>query len=90
MNETNGAPRREGVAVPSSVVATPCVEVSVNGEPVSVDENSSVADLLARLDLASQAVAVEVNLDLVPRAQHRAVRLVAGDRVEIVTLVGGG
>jgi sulfur carrier protein len=35
-------------------------------------------------------VAVERNRDLVPRAQHAACALEAGDRVEIVTLVGGG
>jgi sulfur carrier protein len=66
------------------------INVTVNGETVSVNAESSVAALLARLDLASQAVAVEVNLDLVPRAKHAVTRLAAGDRVEIVTLVGGG
>lgn len=66
------------------------ISVTVNGETVAVDAGASVAELLARLDLGSQAVAVEVNLDLVPRAKHAATRLAAGDRVEIVTLVGGG
>ncbi len=66
------------------------IAVTVNGETVAVDAGASVAELLARLDLGSQAVAVEVNLDLVPRAKHAATRLAAGDRVEIVTLVGGG
>lgn len=66
------------------------IEVTVNGETVAVDAESSVAELLARLELGSQAVAVEVNLDLVPRAKHAVTRLEAGDRVEIVTLVGGG
>jgi sulfur carrier protein len=35
-------------------------------------------------------VAVEINLEVVPRAQHRETVLNAGDRVEVVTLVGGG
>jgi sulfur carrier protein len=66
------------------------IEVTVNGETVAVHAGASVAELLARLNLGSQAVAVEVNLDLVPRAKHAATRLAAGDCVEIVTLVGGG
>jgi sulfur carrier protein len=72
------------------LVRTPGIEVTVNGETVALDGESSVAELLARLNLGSQAVAVEVNLDLVPRANHAAKKLAAGDRVEIVTLVGGG
>lgn len=74
-------------------MATPAetlVNVTVNGQTVAIDADTSVADLLARLELASQAVAVEVNLELVPRARHGETCLAAGDRIEIVTLVGGG
>jgi sulfur carrier protein len=49
-----------------------------------------VARLLAELGLAAGHVAVEVNLQLVPRAQHARQSLAEGDRIEIVTLVGGG
>jgi sulfur carrier protein len=66
------------------------VDVMVNGETIAIDAGSSVAALLVQLGLGSQAVAVEVNLDLVPRARHAETGLRAGDRVEIVTLVGGG
>ena len=46
--------------------------------------------LLAELGLPLGHVAVEVNLELVPRARHAEQILAEGDRVEIVTLVGGG
>jgi len=46
--------------------------------------------LLAELALAGKPVAVEVNRELVPRERQAAHRLADGDRVEIVTLVGGG
>jgi thiamine biosynthesis protein ThiS len=49
-----------------------------------------VAQLLEQLGLAKQYVAVEVNLRLVPRPQHAQHALQTGDRVEIVTLTGGG
>jgi sulfur carrier protein len=40
--------------------------------------------------MAARHVAVEVNLELVPRARHREFRLREADRLEVVTLVGGG
>lgn len=62
----------------------------VNGESRQAADGATVASLLAELALAGKPVAVEVNLELVPAAQHAARRLAEGDRVEIVTLVGGG
>ena len=50
----------------------------------------SIAALLAELDLDSRQVAVEVNLELVPRSRHAECQLEPGDEVEVVTLVGGG
>jgi sulfur carrier protein len=49
-----------------------------------------VAGLLDELRLTGKPVAVEVNLELVPRQQHGQRQLADGDRLEIVTLVGGG
>ena len=46
--------------------------------------------LLEELNLTGKPVAVEVNLELVPRQQHAGHRLAESDRLEIVTLVGGG
>ena len=65
-------------------------EVQVNGESVSVPEGSTIADLLGRLSLESRRVAVELNLEVVPRSEHKTRRLSPGDRLEIVTFVGGG
>ena len=66
------------------------VEIVCNGRPRTVADGTTVAALVAELGLEPRHVAVEVNLELVPRAQHAARQLVAGDRLEIVTLVGGG
>ena len=66
------------------------MEITVNGTARQVAEPVAVAGLLAELGLAGKYVAVEVNRQLVPRARHAEHRLSAGDRVEIVTLVGGG
>ncbi len=66
------------------------VEISVNGDLRQIDEGATVAQLLDQLELTGKYVAVEVNLHLVPGAKHAQYRLAEGDRLEIVTLVGGG
>lgn len=64
--------------------------ISVNDQPREVEEGVTIADLLRQLEMKSQYVAVERNLDLVPRARHAETVLQPNDRLEIVTLVGGG
>ena len=66
------------------------LEIVVNGEARDVSENLSIAALLEELNVATRGVAVEVNLELVPRVRHAERKLAAGDQVEVVTLVGGG
>ena len=66
------------------------MHVTVNGHAREVDTGISVSALLEQLELAAQHVAVEVNLDLVPRTRHSEHVLQDGDQVEVVTLVGGG
>ena len=50
----------------------------------------TVADLVTELGLDRRKVAVERNLEIVPRSLHETVRLADGDRIEIVQFVGGG
>lgn len=66
------------------------LNIVVNGEPLAVEAGTSVADLLVRLALNVPLVAVERNREIVPKRIHADTRVAAGDRFEIVTLVGGG
>jgi sulfur carrier protein len=66
------------------------MQIVVNGQARQIAQNSTLADLLDQLHLAGKPVAVEVNRELVPRGRHREHRLADGDRLEVVTLVGGG
>ena len=66
------------------------MEIELNGAPLTLPEGSTVADLLEKLGKDARYLAVERNFELVPRARHRACVLQAADRLEIVTLVGGG
>jgi sulfur carrier protein len=62
----------------------------VNDAPHDLPDNATVADLLASLGLPSARCAVEVNRVLIRRIHHAEHRLAEGDRIEVVTLVGGG
>jgi len=64
--------------------------LTVNGKPQEVADGSTVADLLRVLGLPPERVAVERNREIVPRATFGQAQLAAGDRLEIVTFVGGG
>jgi thiazole synthase len=71
----------------------PAVTITLNGEPRRVsraDAAPTIAALLADLDVGRRRVAVEVNGEVVPKAEHDRRALAAGDRVEVVTFVGGG
>jgi thiamine biosynthesis protein ThiS len=66
------------------------IQVSVNGALRQVPRGSTVADVLKELSLDSARVAVELNLKVVARADHGRLALNHGDKLEIVTFVGGG
>jgi len=64
--------------------------IIVNGQPRELSEPLSVEELLGRLEIPARGIAVELNLQLLPRARHAEHLLADGDRLEIVSLVGGG
>jgi sulfur carrier protein len=66
------------------------MHIQLNGESFELPGGQTVADLIARLDLVGRRVAVELNLDIVPRSQHASTPLAEGDRVEVVHAIGGG
>ncbi len=66
------------------------MQILLNGESLELPDGTTVADLLVRLELTGRRVAVERNLDIVPRSQHAATAIVDGDRLEVVHAIGGG
>ena len=66
------------------------MQILLNGESLELPDGATVADLLVRLDLTGRRVAVERNLDIVPRSQHATAALTDGDRLEVVHAIGGG
>jgi sulfur carrier protein len=64
--------------------------ITVNGESLSIAAGTTALAVVEALGLAGRPIAVEVNEAVVPRARLADCMLKTGDRLEIVTLVGGG
>ena len=79
-----GAPCARGL-YPATVAV-----ITVNGKEHELAELNSLADLIRSLHLETSHIAVERNQEIVARADYAQTELQAGDRLEIVTFVGGG
>ena len=66
------------------------MQVTINGQPETLDGGLSVADLLALRKLEPVRVAVELNEEIVRRKLFPETVIRDGDRIEIVAFVGGG
>ena len=66
------------------------MQITVNGKKYKIKENQNILMLLKKLGFKMSKVAVEINQDLIPRETYKSVTLKKGDKVEIVTFLGGG
>ncbi len=66
------------------------MQITVNGEKKVFADGISVQDLLYELKITSTRVAVEVNLEIVPKSDYADHTLHDDDKIEIVHFVGGG
>ena len=66
------------------------MKLTINGEEREFDGISTLSELLARLELKADRVAVELNRKLISRDCWASSRLADGDKLEIVHFVGGG
>jgi thiamine biosynthesis protein ThiS len=66
------------------------MNLTVNGEHRTFAALASLLDLVAELGLDARKVAVERNLEIVPRSAYGRTALADGDRIEIVHFIGGG
>ena len=66
------------------------MNLQVNGETRNVQDGLTLDALVRELELEERPIAVELNREVVPKDRYVATRLSDGDRLEIVSLVGGG
>ncbi len=74
----------------TSATAAPPLPLRINGQPDACAAGETVADLLERLGLRRDGVAVALNGEVLPRSAWPSRALCAGDRVELIHAVGGG
>ena len=72
--------------MPESIASS----IILNGDPYSIGGDTPLAELLERLKMRRGRVAVEINREIVPKADYDATIVRAGDQVEIINFVGGG
>ena len=66
------------------------VTIQLNGEPRGIQEQTTVSELLRELNIKPDRVAVELNLEIVDRQAFETLALREGDRLEILSFIGGG
>jgi thiamine biosynthesis protein ThiS len=66
------------------------MQLTINGEARQYDALASLSGLIETLGLDPRKVAIELNLEIVPRSTYAATPLADGDRIEIVHFIGGG
>ena len=66
------------------------VKIIVNGEEISILEDSNIQDLVAELGYKNKRIAIEVNEAIIPKSKHQSYLLESSDRVEVINAVGGG
>lgn len=66
------------------------MQIVLNGEPRAVAQGLTVTGLLTELGIDARKVAVERNLEIVPKSVFATTALAEGDRLEIVHFIGGG
>jgi thiamine biosynthesis protein ThiS len=66
------------------------MRLTINGEERELPSLATITDLVAALELDTGKVAVERNLEIVPRSLHAQTAIADGDRIEIVHFIGGG
>ncbi len=66
------------------------MRIQLNGQERQVPDGTTLAELLAELDLPGEGVAVAVDRAVIPRGDHAEHRLTEGAEVEVIRAVGGG
>ena len=66
------------------------MEITLNGEKFTLETGSNIVTLIAKLDLNVDKLAIERNLEIVPKSKFAMTIIEEGDKLEIVHFIGGG
>lgn len=66
------------------------MNIHLNGEPHEIADGTMLSELLTQLEMRHQRIAVEINLNIIPRSQYEETLLKTDDKIELVRAIGGG
>ena len=66
------------------------MKIIVNGEELSLPQNSNIDDLINQLGFQNKRIAVEINESIIPKSKNSSFFIEAKDRIEVIDAVGGG
>ncbi len=66
------------------------MQIKVNGDTLEIHQGASLTELVEQLGLADKRIAIELNMEIIPRSEHPSTALSDNDNVEIVHAIGGG
>ncbi|PPR65727.1 MAG: hypothetical protein CFH08_00482 [Alphaproteobacteria bacterium MarineAlpha3_Bin7] len=66
------------------------MEITLNGEKFTLETGSNIVNLIDKLDLNADKLAIERNLEIVPKSKFAMTIIEEGDKLEIVHFIGGG
>lgn len=66
------------------------IRVTVNGESMQLYSPDTISELLKTLRMENRRIAVELNRQIVPQSLHTTTSIREGDKIEIITAIGGG
>ena len=66
------------------------MQIHVNGEQKALADSATLSDLVEELGLTGRRIAIELNMEIIPRSEHETTLLKDGDQLEIVHAIGGG
>lgn len=66
------------------------MQITINGENREVEQNLTISELLGKLEMPNQRIAVEINKEIVRKKDWESTILSDADKIEIVYFVGGG
>lgn len=66
------------------------MKITLNGEAHSIDDDTKLQALIDQLGYSGKRLAVEINMEIIPKSQHADYIVKDGDNIEIVHAIGGG
>jgi len=66
------------------------MNIIVNGEELNIPENSTISQLLQKLEVSSKVMAVAINMEIVKKDKWDTYKIKEGDKLELLHFVGGG